>query len=134
MQILFNENASLYICDSIVNNSILVIGASSLQANVITLDNNKLCNQQQLFLQQKSSLPSSCQNVYAICQMVDDTNFIATGSDDKTVKIWNILTCECVNTLEGHHSYVKTIIALQEPKLIASASHDATIRIWNYKK
>ena len=66
--------------------------------------------------------------------MIEDNNYIATGSEDKTVKIWNILTCECVNTLEGHRSYIKSIIVLQDIKLIASASHDCTIKIWNYKK
>jgi WD40 repeat protein len=35
-----------------------------------------------------------------------DGKNIASGSDDKTIKVWNAQTGQCVSTLSGHSGYV----------------------------
>ena len=40
-------------------------------------------------------------SVNAVAWTLDGKN-IASGSDDKTIKIWNAQTGQCVSTLTGH--------------------------------
>ena len=55
------------------------------------------------------------QAVRSFCQ-VDDNHF-ASGSFDKTIKIWDINTLENVQTLEGHENTVICIIKLKDNRL-----------------
>ncbi|RKK77386.1 Vegetative incompatibility protein HET-E-1 [Fusarium oxysporum] len=56
---------------------------------------------------------------------------IASGSWDKTVKIWNVTTGEEERTLEGHMDLVRSVVFSNDGKLIASGSKDNTVKIWN---
>jgi WD40 repeat protein len=38
-----------------------------------------------------------------------DSRYIASGSDDHTVKVWDMATGACMQTLEGHDSLVRSI-------------------------
>ncbi len=61
--------------------------------------------------------------------------YIATGSRDKTIKIWqisSIYTFKCIQTLTGHSHVVNSLCAL-ENGCIASASSDKTIKIWDWR-
>jgi WD40 repeat protein len=60
---------------------------------------------------------------------VVDGNWILSGSYDKTIKIWDKSTGECVRTLRGHDGVVKNVIV--DGDRIISGSHDTTIKIWN---
>ena len=55
--------------------------------------------------------------------------FIASGSRDSTIKIWDPTTGECMQTLESHTDFVMSV-AWNE-NWIASGSWDKTIKIWN---
>ena len=57
---------------------------------------------------------------------------IASGSLDKTIKIWNPNTGECLLTLEEHTDVVESIVKLSDGN-IASCSWDKTIKIWESK-
>ncbi|TVY63976.1 Vegetative incompatibility protein HET-E-1 [Fusarium oxysporum f. sp. cubense] len=59
-----------------------------------------------------------------------DSTLIASGSHDKTVKIWNVATGEEEQTLEGHTDTVRSVIFSKDGKLIASGSYDKTVKIW----
>jgi WD40 repeat protein len=60
-----------------------------------------------------------------------DGSKIASGSDDTTIKIWDALTGEVLNTLEGHSGYVYSLSWNVDGSKIASASWDKTIKIWD---
>jgi WD40 repeat protein len=47
----------------------------------------------------------------------------------KLIKIWNLISGECIKTLKGHTDWVKTLAVLSDNKL-ASGSDDKTIKIW----
>ena len=54
---------------------------------------------------------------------------LASGSTDKTIKIWDVATGQCERTLEGHAGSVYALAACAGGKL-ASGSDDNTIKIW----
>ncbi|GKU08434.1 unnamed protein product [Fusarium langsethiae] len=60
-----------------------------------------------------------------------DGRLIASGSNDNTIKIWNVATGKEEQTLEGHTNLVTSVVFSSDDRLIASGSHDNTIKIWN---
>ncbi|PTD03479.1 Vegetative incompatibility protein HET-E-1, partial [Fusarium culmorum] len=60
-----------------------------------------------------------------------DGKLIASGSDDDTIKIWNVATGKEEQTLEGHTDSVLSVVFSKDDRLIASGSKDKTIKIWN---
>jgi platelet-activating factor acetylhydrolase IB subunit alpha len=59
--------------------------------------------------------------------------FLASGSRDKTVKIWDTATGLCLFTLIGHDNWVRGIVFHPSGKFALSASDDKTLRIWDLK-
>ncbi len=59
-----------------------------------------------------------------------DGKTIATGSYDKTVKLWNLQGQE-LQTLKGHSSSVYSVAFSPDGKTIATASDDNTVKLWN---
>jgi F-box/WD-40 domain protein 7 len=57
---------------------------------------------------------------------------LISGSDDYSIKVWNLETGECLRTLKGHEDSVTCFEFLDE-KLI-SGSWDGTIKIWDLSK
>lgn len=54
---------------------------------------------------------------------------LATGSMDKTVRIWNTKDQACLQCLEGHTAEVLSLAELPMDRL-ASGSYDRTVRVW----
>ncbi|UYV61099.1 WDR26 [Cordylochernes scorpioides] len=59
--------------------------------------------------------------------------FIASGSEDSRVYIWNITKETPIAVLEGHHKTVNCVSWNPKYPLLASASDDCTVRIWGPK-
>lgn len=55
---------------------------------------------------------------------------IVSGSEDKLIKVWSLLTGECLKTLQGHQKYVWCVKAMSNGETIISGSGDSTIKIW----
>ena len=55
---------------------------------------------------------------------------VATGSYDRTVKLWDIESGTCLNTFEGHTNMVRAVAAVS-PTMIVSGSRDKTVRLWD---
>ena len=56
---------------------------------------------------------------------------IISGSDDRTIKIWDANTGECLQTLKGHSDYVKSVAYSPDGTKIISGSYDNTVKIWD---
>ncbi|KAF3010020.1 hypothetical protein E8E13_011438 [Curvularia kusanoi] len=59
-----------------------------------------------------------------------DGKRIASGSQDKTVKLWDAATGNC-KTLEGHSDWVTAVAFSPDGKQIASGSNDSTVKLWD---
>ena len=60
-----------------------------------------------------------------------DGNTIASGNDDDTVKLWDIVTGKLKATLEGHTDRVNSVAFSPDGNTIASGSSDNTIILWD---
>lgn len=64
-----------------------------------------------------------------------DVKLLATGSADKTVKIWNVdKDFELQKTLTGHTSWVWDLAFSADTNCLVTASSDRTARLWNLKE
>ena len=60
-----------------------------------------------------------------------DGKRIASGSDDKLVKVWDVQTGQQTLSLKGHTGYVWSVAFSPDGKRIASASYDQTVKVWD---
>ena len=58
---------------------------------------------------------------------------IASASYDRTIKLWDITTGECLFTLIGHDNWVNKVVFSPDGQTLASCSHDQTIKLWDMK-
>ncbi len=54
-----------------------------------------------------------------------------SGSDDKTIKLWNLEKRQEIRTLHGHDSRVRSVNFSPNGKTLVSGSWDNTIKLWN---
>ena len=60
-----------------------------------------------------------------------DGKTVASGSDDKTVRLWSTATGEQLQKLEGHTHWVTAVAISADSKIVASGSGDKTVRLWS---
>ncbi|KAK3349952.1 WD40-repeat-containing domain protein [Lasiosphaeria hispida] len=60
-----------------------------------------------------------------------DGSRVASGSDDRTIRIWDARSGKEVQKLEGHSNWVWSVAFSPDGSRVASGSGDTTIRIWD---
>jgi len=80
----------------------------------------------------KTLIPDSDKLICSICWSPDD-KYLASGNYDGTVKIWDLVSGECIATLKGHTDWVTDVCWCGEYLASSSDVKDNTIKIWDIK-
>ena len=73
-------------------------------------------------------------NTQSGCYAIDwspDGRYIAAGTRDHKVRIWEVATSQCVQTFIGHENWVDAVKWSPDGKRIASASEGTRLRLWD---
>ncbi|BCR98241.1 uncharacterized protein AKAW2_31560S [Aspergillus luchuensis] len=68
--------------------------------------------------------------VYSVA-FSNNGQLLASGSRDKTIKLWDAATGALEHTLEGHSDPVYSVAFSNNGQLLASGSYDKTIKLWD---
>ena len=68
--------------------------------------------------------------VTAVAMSGDGTRAVS-GSDDKTLKVWDLATGELLRTLEGHTDAVTAVAVSGDGTRAVSGSDDKTLKVWD---
>jgi len=80
------------------------------------------------------SLPSLANQRVTSVTFSPDSKRIASGSQDKTIRVWDAATGKIVSgPFQGHTESVTSVAFSQDNKRIVSGSRDGTILIWDVK-
>jgi WD40 repeat protein len=57
--------------------------------------------------------------------------YLASGSDDKNVKLWSTDSCTEIKSLIGHQNNITSVAFSPENEYLVSGSEDKTIKLWS---
>lgn len=60
-----------------------------------------------------------------------DGNYLATGAEDKLIRVWDIHSRTIRNTFAGHEQDIYSLDFARDGRTIASGSGDRTVRLWD---
>ncbi|KAG0216951.1 hypothetical protein BGX31_000395 [Mortierella sp. GBA43] len=58
-------------------------------------------------------------------------NRLVSGSDDSTVRLWDIKTGTCCHVMQGHEAAVNSVVYSPAGDQLATASDDMTVKLWD---
>ncbi len=78
----------------------------------------------------RQTLTGHTNSVWAVV-ISPDGQTIASGSEDDTIKIWNLKTGQLLRSLSGHTDTIRSVAIAADGQTLASGSGDKTIKVWN---
>ncbi len=56
---------------------------------------------------------------------------LASGSEDRTVKLWDASTGLCLKNLQGHTNWILSVAFSPNGNILATGSEDQTVKLWD---
>lgn len=78
-----------------------------------------------------ATLLGHTKGISAIAFSPNDSNILASGSDDLSIRVWNISTQKCLRVLKKHTFHVTTLQFNSKGNVLISGSADETIVVWD---
>jgi WD40 repeat protein len=63
-----------------------------------------------------------------------DGRRLVSGSDDKTIRVWDVQTGRELKRFTGHTDVVTCVALSPDGRWVLSASADTSIRLWNLSR
>ena len=60
-----------------------------------------------------------------------DGRILASGSSDRSVKLWDVESGEVIHLLRGHYNWVNSVSFSPDGTKVASGSWDKTVKLWD---
>ena len=60
-----------------------------------------------------------------------DGQYVISGSDDNTVKVWELASGRLLRSLEEHRDRVNAVAVTRNGQYVISGSYDKTVKVWN---
>lgn len=79
-----------------------------------------------------AAIPAHEKDINAVCVSPND-KFVASGSQDKTIKVWKLPDLTPVSVFRGHKRGIWSLAFSPVDQALVSASGDKTIKLWNLK-
>ncbi|KAL3854443.1 hypothetical protein ACJMK2_013712 [Sinanodonta woodiana] len=115
-------------CTAILNNDEAVTGLRNGDLVIWNLRTGTASRQ----LLASSGAHAHSREVKAVA-LSDDGRYLASGSADGTLKVWDMATERLVHALSGHSDEVWCASISPDNEIIVSGSNDGTIRLWRMK-
>lgn len=112
------------------NNGLSVISMKILYNGDIAIANVNIKILKSDFISLRTTLIGHSGGIYSLAQI--SNNYLASGSGDRTIIIWDLKNYSMKQTLLGHSNRISSIILLQNGYL-ASGSFDQIVKIWDTK-
>ncbi|MBW4619888.1 MAG: hypothetical protein KME17_11110 [Cyanosarcina radialis HA8281-LM2] len=55
---------------------------------------------------------------------------LASGHDDRAIRLWDIRTGKCQKTLQGHDNWVRSVAFSPDGQILASSSGEQVVKLW----
>jgi WD40 repeat protein len=68
--------------------------------------------------------------VYAVA-ISPDSQWIASGGEDQTIRLWNLQSGKIIKSFKGHLDNVLALAFSSNGKVLASSSADKTVKVWD---
>eukprot|EP01130_Rhizamoeba_saxonica_P006688 TRINITY_DN2669_c0_g1_i1.p1 TRINITY_DN2669_c0_g1~~TRINITY_DN2669_c0_g1_i1.p1 ORF type:complete len:2177 (+),score=451.33 TRINITY_DN2669_c0_g1_i1:90-6620(+) len=122
----FNEyNQKLFAC---AHNGKNIVASASQNGNIYLYNPN---SGEEIAIFEEHLAPVRC------LTFSEDSRFLVSGSDDGSIRIWDVELLVCTSVLLGHSAPVSCIKYSNNGNHIISSSYDCTLKFWNplaYKK
>jgi U3 small nucleolar RNA-associated protein 15 len=69
-----------------------------------------------------------------VTKFSNDSKSVISGSDDKTLRVWDVSTSDSLNEFSDHTDYIRAgLVSAENPNLIVSGSYDQTVKLWDMR-